>query len=481
MSLLQEESSQVATDTWAGNFKFAKYLSTPTAPVLMNGCPTNGVDAVSATLMRSAIMNQYTIDTGLNAGTDWVITQPTKWYYVPFQNPSSSGSSGTTINGDQNGNINTFCTSAGVSNPGSAPTAAVAPYTVVFNANGKGTAPEPINATIYGREEQVAIGQTSTIGFSPRPVVQGVSNALPYEVTVLSFNSQSNTSVLGSQLLNVIQSSGNIQPSGWVNLDLTPSHTMKGTNTFLGLPVIGFAVERFQNGVVQSGVLNNFGAEFIHTYERCVNGTIANGICTTGSSGTSTGGTGTGTSTGTSTGGTGTGTSTGTSTGGTGTGTSTGGTGTGTSTGTSTGGTGTGTSTGTSTGGTGTGTSTGGTGTGTSTGTSTGGTGTGTSTGGTGTGTSTGGTGTGTSTGTSTGGTGTGTSTGGTGTGTSTGTSTGGTGTGTSTGGTGTGTSTGTSTGGTGTGTSTGTSTGGTGTGTSTGGTGTGTSTGGTG
>jgi hypothetical protein len=41
-----------------------------------------GVDAVSAVFMHEHIMNEYTIEEGLNAATEWVITFPTKNFYV---------------------------------------------------------------------------------------------------------------------------------------------------------------------------------------------------------------------------------------------------------------------------------------------------------------------------------------------------------------------------------------------------------------
>ncbi|MEQ8801936.1 MAG: hypothetical protein RLP45_07855, partial [Haliea sp.] len=41
-----------------------------------------GIDAVSAVLMHSAIMNDYVLEPSIAAGTDWVVTFPTKKEYV---------------------------------------------------------------------------------------------------------------------------------------------------------------------------------------------------------------------------------------------------------------------------------------------------------------------------------------------------------------------------------------------------------------
>jgi len=42
----------------------------------------NGRDAVSAVLMHDNVMNEYVLDPGTQSNTDWVVTMPTKRYYV---------------------------------------------------------------------------------------------------------------------------------------------------------------------------------------------------------------------------------------------------------------------------------------------------------------------------------------------------------------------------------------------------------------
>ena len=41
-----------------------------------------GVDAVSAVYMHDSIMNEYAIETNVGGESDWVVTFPTKKYYV---------------------------------------------------------------------------------------------------------------------------------------------------------------------------------------------------------------------------------------------------------------------------------------------------------------------------------------------------------------------------------------------------------------
>src|SRR5262245_20980827 len=43
---------------------------------------TTGIDAVSAAIMHDNVMNEYVLDTGTVSLTDWVLTYPTKRYYV---------------------------------------------------------------------------------------------------------------------------------------------------------------------------------------------------------------------------------------------------------------------------------------------------------------------------------------------------------------------------------------------------------------
>jgi hypothetical protein len=58
----------------------------------------NGANAVSAVLMRDALFNEYEVDPGLGAASEWVVTFPTKYLYVTgataFRAPFTNGWSG---------------------------------------------------------------------------------------------------------------------------------------------------------------------------------------------------------------------------------------------------------------------------------------------------------------------------------------------------------------------------------------------------
>jgi len=230
-----------------------------------------GIDAVSAALMRSNIINEFVVNTAIHAGTDWVVTMPTKRWYVDV---------------------------ATMFNPNTTVSRGVRPFQSVFAAGG---ACETISMSFTNQEEDK---KTGSIGFSPAP--QGKSQSICWEANVITFN---NSNVLASPQT---ASSHNINvgsyPAGWLNLSFpsasatsnlpddaeagsgvgvnppdttdggdVASHQMgisDGTNdeTFMGLPVIGFAVQQYVNDVLAGGVLSNYGGTYAHKYIRTVTG-----------------------------------------------------------------------------------------------------------------------------------------------------------------------------------------------------------------
>jgi hypothetical protein len=237
-----------------------------------NNASYGGVDAVSAALMRSAVIDEYVVNTAINAGTDWVITMPTKRWYVDL---------------------------GSIFNPDTVVSHGVRPFSSLFTTGG---ACETIGFTVLTNQEEAKVA--GSIGFSPAPV--GKSQTLCWEANVITFN---NSNVLAStqtgQNVNV-----GTYPAGWLELTFPESsgaasnlpddaaslsgfvgvptgtdnadvhsHQM-GENeggtatTFQGLPVIGFSVQQYVNGTLAGGVLSNYGGNFGHKYNRTVSGTI---------------------------------------------------------------------------------------------------------------------------------------------------------------------------------------------------------------
>ena len=192
----------------------------------------NGRDAVSATMMHSSVINEYSLDTATKSATDWVMTFPTKQFYV---------------------------------SPGTG--AAVAPFSNNFGSTGSC---EPISLLIFNREEATPVSG-STTNFSPLP--PGVAGpALCWEAQVVSFL-QTPTTLTASTVLNSVNFNAIATgfQNGWAQIGFigTPAATtglssVAGTGTvtnvntgtvaaaqtvnYKGLPVIGFAARTLNNG-----------------------------------------------------------------------------------------------------------------------------------------------------------------------------------------------------------------------------------------
>jgi len=210
------------------------------------GASPNAADAVSAVLIHDNIMNEFVLDPSTRSGTDWVVTMPTKRFYV---------------------NVGT----------GNAPR--------LFQRNFNGTAGscDDVTLNLFDREEFRAQG-----GFSPSP--PGSVQQLCWEANVITFNG---TNVFGStNSRNVTTTFQN----GWMRLGFFPSSvsgnvhrlvapaasttftsvgstTAAGAATYSGLPVIGFAAESFANNTLTVGastVLSNYGGTFVHKTTRSI-------------------------------------------------------------------------------------------------------------------------------------------------------------------------------------------------------------------
>ncbi|HXU55218.1 MAG TPA: hypothetical protein VN744_07280, partial [Casimicrobiaceae bacterium] len=120
------------------------------------------------------------------------------------------------------------------------------------------------------------------------------TTSICWEAQVVTFN---HSNVLGSVNANSVNN-GPIFDHGWMNLgfptgitgalatvhelinttntlitDIGSSTSSGNTVTYIGLPVVGFAVQTFNNGTLSVGgvnVLSNYGGNFIHKYQTIV-------------------------------------------------------------------------------------------------------------------------------------------------------------------------------------------------------------------
>ena len=222
-----------------------------------NGVNVNTFDAISALFMHDHVYNTFVLDSATKSGTDWVLNFPTKRYYYTFVGAK----------GNQTATSYLF------------------QRNLIINQG----ACDDVAATLYDREENTAVTQ---VGFSPS--VPGKANTLCWEANVLTFNA---SQVLGSTNNRNVQTGF---ADGWADLNfvlptttttyqgapgtfghqlraadttITPiggSSTTFGLATYFGLPVIGFAVESYQNGVLAGNVLSNYGGNFVHKGTRSI-------------------------------------------------------------------------------------------------------------------------------------------------------------------------------------------------------------------
>lgn len=220
--------------------------------VIQSDVMNQDIDAISQLFMHNHVYNEFVLDAATKSGTDWVVTMPTKrYYYDP----------GSAVNG-------------------------VIPVMYLFQRNFTADgACDDIKLDLYDREEATV---PVTVGFSP-PKPGAKANTLCWEANVISFNA---TNVLGSKNNRNITTT---YANGWADLQFpgplvgatgNSAHvlfsdstvtalngtTLAGVGTYLGLPVIGFAVQSFQNGTLVDGlgrlVQSQYGGNFVHKTKR---------------------------------------------------------------------------------------------------------------------------------------------------------------------------------------------------------------------
>ena len=211
---------------------------------------THKIDAVSSLFASDNIYNEYVNTENGVIGTDWVLTFPTKRYYVDPQFSAQD----------------------------------IAPFEHLFGAfetgNDLGLSCTIVGGSIFNREE-IAIDNTVGCGFECPPGPPPLSICLETNVIRFGATSVPPASVLGSKLPTQKFKSLN---QGMVKLSLAGfGHDMNPANNgnvFHGLPVTGFAATKFVNGFVPlpggGNALANYTAAYHH---RATNHCTNNGPC----------------------------------------------------------------------------------------------------------------------------------------------------------------------------------------------------------
>ena len=212
----------------------------------------NGIDAVTAVLMTTTLSNEFLTGAALGANTDWVITFPTKRYYVDESLPDTP----------------------------------ILPFVETFgehveadgtHIHGQSRIVFPI--AVYDREELVTSNVNTDCGFlcpSESPL------QLSYEVNIFGLLADGTpagtpSGVLGSRLSEFYYTGIGEPPrgdAGWYVMDLVSgdggAHMMNASVSsgdpilLEGLPTVGFMVYNIVNANAQPGVLGNYGGAFAH-------------------------------------------------------------------------------------------------------------------------------------------------------------------------------------------------------------------------
>jgi hypothetical protein len=223
---------------------------------------TRSVDAISFLFMHDQVMNEYTTEAVVGAGTEWVVTFPTKNFYVYEENSGSMD--------------------------------AIRPFTNTWDGAG---ACEVVSLDrIWDREEQTPGSVPGTpvppivSPAPPNPEIPGVVPfSLCFETSVIRFDGGMDlpkptplaSEILGSTNFHTIDNGALGFESGWVRLQLADypetnpatGEIVPGGNTYTrmldsltGLPIAGFSVVRFQNAFLGDGgdVLANYGGLYQH-------------------------------------------------------------------------------------------------------------------------------------------------------------------------------------------------------------------------
>lgn len=282
----------VAIDAWTAAQQYTQAGSTApslanggvlTSNVFVNGGVVSqvwlaGADAVSATMMRDAVINEFVLDSATASSTDWVVTFPTKRDYVTGAFVAGGGG-------------------AGVS----------APFANGFASNG---ACDPYGVAAFNREENAYGAPGAVINPSPFQSPGAAVSNLCWEANIVPFQANS---LVGSTNTNALEASvqafvtaatstagtrtsvasGTVQgANGWFFMsfqDRTRQVLVPATWSFngsvpvapggasasipgtiigrtYGLPVVGMMLHNY----TKTGVVSNYGGVLGHKFNRSI-------------------------------------------------------------------------------------------------------------------------------------------------------------------------------------------------------------------
>ena len=208
---------------------------------------TAGIDAVSAVLMADHLYNEFDTEAGVGAATDWLVTFPTKHFYV---------------------------------DPGIVDTYAL-PFEQLFD----GASCHTIAADPFDRE---GFAPNSGFACGLPPVTGGTYLCYEADVLPIAMHAGGPSKALGSRLSNPPFISCGVElvfpPAGQMAMGFPDTQEQMRPAAsgvaFNGLPAIGFAAINYINANVTPGVLSNYSAAYPHrSHASCTNSTNPQNAC----------------------------------------------------------------------------------------------------------------------------------------------------------------------------------------------------------
>lgn len=251
-----------------------------------------GIDAISATILRRFVVNEWADNSASGVSTDWIITQPTKGFYVddPSQRNVLIGGvptplpAATYTNEYIQAQLATERVEAFVTGGGAA--VFPAPYSEYWGTSGTNfsQACNKVTFTYFDRAEQSIVAPGSGVIVSPQLPETVEEDTICHESVVLSFNNSSAFTDAGAQSapnrIKVDTSGLPAARNGWMLLDTGPDAStilevndggVGGGGTDLemrGLPVIGFNLK--VRSIGNAGASSNYASTLDHGYIRDV-------------------------------------------------------------------------------------------------------------------------------------------------------------------------------------------------------------------
>lgn len=206
---------------------------------------------MSSLFSAVGVLNEYATGGAANALNDWVITFPTKEFYVDTDENQGGGPK---------------------------------PFAEIWQ-NGTPLSCDTVSFIYYDREENIPGEAPGTLPPSPVPDVVVPTNALCFETQTLQFGSEA---LLGARNNRIVERVDDTQEeltwdSGWMELAFPFAGSIEGveidyatftptgnTATYNGLPVTGFSIKALTNNAERNGVILNYGTMSTHAYLRSI-------------------------------------------------------------------------------------------------------------------------------------------------------------------------------------------------------------------